>query len=48
MNKKIKIPVGFINSDSVGLLLGQEGFFDNYRIKFERDHNVFEITPVKK
>ncbi len=48
INQKIKIPVGFIDSESVGLLLGQEGFFDNYRIKFEKDHDVFEIIPVKK
>lgn len=48
MDKKIKIPVGFINSDSVGLLLGQEGFFDQYRIKFEKNHDTFELTPVKK
>ena len=45
---KIKIPVGFIDSPSVGALLGQEGFFDQHRIKFERDHNSFEITPVKR
>ena len=42
---KIKIPVGFINSPSVSGLLGQIGFFDLNRIKFERDHNVFEIIP---
>ena len=44
---KIKIPVGFIDSESVIGLLGQSGFFDIHRIKFERDHNTFEITPVK-
>ncbi|MEK7501510.1 MAG: hypothetical protein AAB629_01140 [Patescibacteria group bacterium] len=44
---KVKVPVGFINSKSVIGLLGQSGFFDLYRIKFERDHNTFEITPVK-
>jgi len=45
---KITITVGFIDSPSVDILLGQIGYFDNYRIKFERDHNVFEITPVKR
>ncbi|MEK9174927.1 MAG: hypothetical protein AAB725_03075 [Patescibacteria group bacterium] len=44
----IKIPVGFIDSPYVGVLLGQEGFFDKHRIKFEKDHNVFEISPVSK
>jgi len=48
MDNKIKIMAGFINSDSVNALLGQEGFFDNYRIKFEKDHDVFEIIPVRK
>lgn len=46
--KKIKIPVNFIDSSSVGGLLGQIGFFDKNRIKFERDHNTFEISPVFK
>lgn len=46
--EKVKIPVSFIDSEFVGVLLGQEGFFDAHKIKFEKDHNVFEITPVKK
>lgn len=45
--EKIKIPVGFIDSHSVTGLLGQIGFFDKNRIKFERDHDTFEIIPVK-
>lgn len=45
--KLINLPVGFIDSDTVGLLLGQEGFFDKNRIKFEKDHDSFEVTPVK-
>ena len=44
---KVKIPVGFIDSRSVTGLIGQGGFFDLHRIKFERDHNSFEISPVK-
>lgn len=42
--KKIKIPIDFIDSDSVNGLVGQTGFFDLHRIKFERSHNTFEIT----
>jgi len=45
---KIKIPVSFIDSPNVGILLGEEEFFDTHRIKFEKDHNTFEINPVKK
>jgi len=46
--EKVKIPVSFIDSRFVGVLLGQDGFFDVHKIKFERDHNIFEITQVKK
>ncbi|MDP1688728.1 MAG: hypothetical protein Q8L47_01180 [bacterium] len=45
---KIKISVSFIKSDFVGVLLGEDGFFDTHKIKFEKDHNAFEITSVKK
>ena len=38
-------PVVFIDTD-IPVLLGREGFFDRYRIKFEQDHDTFEITPV--
>ena len=44
----VKIPVAFIESNAVDVLLGQEGFFDLYRIKFEKDHGVFEITQSLK
>ncbi len=40
----ITAPVVFIDTD-VPVLLGQEGFFDRYRIRFERDHDTFEIVP---
>ncbi|KKT79272.1 MAG: hypothetical protein UW76_C0030G0008 [Parcubacteria group bacterium GW2011_GWF2_44_8b] len=44
---KVKILVGFIDSRSVTGLIGQIGFFDKHRIKFERDHDAFEINPIK-
>ena len=47
-DQRITIPVRFIDSQYVDALLGQEGFFDHYRIKFEKDHDTFEITPAKK
>ena len=43
-----KIPVGFIDSKYVPALLGEEGFFDLNKIKFEKDHNIFEVTPIRK
>jgi hypothetical protein len=45
---KMNIPVGFIDSPYVSVLLGQHGFFDLHRITFEKHHHVFRITPVKK
>jgi predicted aspartyl protease len=44
----VEVLAGFIDSDAVGIILGQDGFFDAHRIKFEKDHNTFEITTVKK
>jgi hypothetical protein len=44
--EKIRVPVDFIDSDSVSGLLGQTGFFDLHKIKFERKLNTFEISPV--
>ncbi len=43
---KIEIPIGFIETKNFGALLGQDGFFDLHKIRFERDHKVFEIKPV--
>ena len=40
-------PVVFIDTD-IPVLLGREGFFEHYRIKFEQDHDTFEITPVSR
>lgn len=46
--EEIKIVAGFVNSSAVGVILGQEGFFDEYRIKFERDNGTFEVIPVRR
>jgi hypothetical protein len=44
----IEIEAGFVDSPAVNAILGQEGFFDAFKIKFEKDHNIIEITPSKK
>ena len=46
----LTIPVLFVPNLRVGLLLGHDGFFDSYRIKFQKDSNFFEISrsPLKK
>lgn len=48
MNEEIEILAGFIDSSGVVAILGQDGFFDAFRIKFEKDHGIIEITSVKK
>ena len=48
LDDAVEIPVCFVESPTVSVLLGQEGFFDKYRIRFEKDHDIFEIAPVKK
>ena len=40
-------PVVFIDTD-VPVLLGREGFFDQYRLNFQQDHDTFEIRPAPR
>lgn len=44
----ITTSVAFIDSPSVDILLGQEDFFECFRIKFEKDHDTFELTLSPK
>ena len=46
-NDVLCLPVAFADSPSIDVLLGQEGFFDAYRIRFERDHDVFELQASR-
>lgn len=46
--ERVKVSAAFIESDAVDIILGQDGFFDRFKIRFEKDHNVFEINPSKK
>jgi hypothetical protein len=46
-SESIGIEAGFTDSKGVGAILGQAGFFENYHIKFERDKERVEITPLK-
>ncbi|MBU4299369.1 hypothetical protein KJ636_04965 [Patescibacteria group bacterium] len=48
VERSVIIPVAFTESFGVVAILGQVGFFDNFRIKFEKDHDIIEIMPVKK
>ena len=48
MGIEMKIPAWFVDSQNVDILLGQEVFFDKFKIKFEKDHDIFELVEVKK
>ena len=48
IDKKIELLAGFADAPGIFAILGQDGFFDAFKIKFERNHNIIEITPVKK
>jgi len=47
LDKKVEVSAGFIKDLKVSAILGQEGFFDAFKIKFEKDHNCIEISPSK-
>ena len=47
-DRVIVVPVAFIDSENVDVLIGQEGIFDNFKIKFEKDHEIFELSEVKR
>lgn len=42
-DSRFSTKVGFIDSPSVGILLGQHGFFDNFIVKFEKYSSCFSI-----
>lgn len=44
---RITLQALFIDSMGVDGLLGQEGFFDQHVIRFDRQNDSFEITPVQ-
>jgi len=46
-DEQILVEAGFTKSAGIFAILGQEGFFDAYRIKFERDRGIIEIVPIK-
>ncbi|PIP29985.1 hypothetical protein COU12_01245 [Candidatus Jorgensenbacteria bacterium CG10_big_fil_rev_8_21_14_0_10_54_38] len=46
--EEIEVPAWYVDSDNVNFLIGQEVFFDTYRIKFEKDHDSFEIVSSRR
>ncbi len=47
MGDELNVPAWYVDSENVNILLGQEFFFDYFRIKFEKDHDTFELTHSK-
>ena len=48
MNVEIEVPAWYVESKHVNILLGQEVFFEKFKIKFEKDHDMFEIVKSQK
>lgn len=46
-DRVIKVPAWYVDSKHVNILLGQEVFFEQFRVRFEKDHDTFEVIPVK-
>ena len=46
--KEISIPVVFTEELNTGILLGQTGFFDNYKITFDRRNRAFSLEENAK
>jgi Aspartyl protease len=47
-SEKIDLEAGFTDSEWVYGILGQSGFFANYRVTFERFRGRFEVTSRSK
>ena len=45
---ELDVPAWYVDSENVHILLGQEVFFEMFKIKFEKDHDAFELTPSRK
>jgi len=47
MGINMEVPAWYVDSENVNILLGRDVFFDLFRIKFEQDHNTFEINESR-
>ncbi|MEN9582540.1 MAG: hypothetical protein RL641_494 [Candidatus Parcubacteria bacterium] len=45
---ELVVPANFVDSEHVDVVLGQEVFFDLYKIIFEKSKSTFEIVRVNK
>lgn len=42
-NSNFETKIGFVNSNSVGILIGQKGFFDKFIVNFNKKNNFFTV-----
>ena len=47
MGIDMEVPAWYVDTKHVNILLGQEIFFDSFKIKFEKDHDTFELVKAK-
>lgn len=47
-NEPIEIAAGFVDSPAVDALLGQEGFFNHFRVCFDKSKEEVEIRPTRR
>ncbi len=45
---QFSVACSFLSDLPVAGLLGQNGFFDNYKVVFKRYKNIFELTPIEE
>jgi hypothetical protein len=45
---ELDVPASYIDSENVTILLGQEVFFDHFRIIFDKSKETFELIRVNK
>ena len=48
MDIDMEVPAWYVDTKHVNILLGQEIFFDSFKIKFEKDHDMFELVRANK
>ncbi len=48
MSGKVEIPVLFVPGLQFNNLLGQYGFFEHFRIRFDKDRDIFALMKVPK
>jgi len=46
IDRTTKVEAGFVRGLNISAIVGQDGFFDSFRVSFEKDRNIIEIKCV--